>query len=289
MDEKREQKQQDMPLAKLEAVKCKYCSSIIPSDAILCPVCHLFSKWWRNQITIDRIGLLLTCLMIILAIFQTRAALNESIKASDASRQASDALRRSATTEKSVSEVQSKVKILNDAVAESKKQVDKLQIYQKAGKYSTEEIAKAFQQVRFLQDQLEIAKKRMEQIDKRIAEIPSITEKPILKYFESKFSRAESGLSGIISFKPSSNIQMNAIAFKIIILPGSNSIITSINPAAPISLMVSERISVDGKSAQISYTVVGSDNPGINITLSGSARLRIEGSPGIKSFEIEAK
>ncbi|MBU0478412.1 hypothetical protein KKC91_07585 [bacterium] len=186
-------------------------------------------------------------------------------------------------------DVQFQVGTLRTDIAKAQKSVEELRVFRQAGEQGTAEIAKTLEQVRSLQDQLEITKKRMEQIDERISEIPSKTTRPNLKYLEGKFTRTEEGLRGVILFEATNGLQLSGVEFKVTVLPGSKSVIESISPAMPVSLMVSTRIAPDRKQATLSYTVVGSGKPGISIVLSDPSTLRIEGSPGLETFDVVAK
>ncbi len=266
---------------KLQTI-CKYCRSSIITGAVVCPVCKLHTKWWRNQLRIDHIGLLLTCIIITLSYLQFRTASDERTKASEA-------LQRAQTVEQSVKNVQSQVDGLRTDIAEAQKNVAELRVFRLAGEEGTAEIVRTLEQVRSLQDQLEITKKQMEQIDKRISDIPSKPKRQSLKYLASKFTKTETGLRGVISFEATNGLQLSRVEFKVILLPGNAGMIKSISPAMPVSMMVSTRIAPDGRQATLSYTVVGSGKPGIRIVLSEPSRLRIEASPGIEAFVVEAK
>jgi hypothetical protein len=185
--------------------------------------------------------------------------------------------------------VQSQVDGLRTDIAEAQKNVAELRVFRQAGEQGTAEIAKTLEQVRSLRDQLETTKKRMEQIDKRISDIPSKPTRPNLRYLESKFTKTEEGLRGVITFEATSALQLSGVEFKVTVLPGSKGMIKSISPAMSVSMMVSTRIAPDRKQAMLSYTVVGSGKPGISIVLSEPSMLRIEGSPGIEAFDVAAK
>ena len=98
---------------------CKYCKSSVPTGAVVCPVCKLHTKWWRNQLRIDHIGLLLTGIIIFLSYLQFQTASDERTKATEA-------LQRAQTVEQSVKNVQSQVAGLRSDIAEAQKTVDEL-------------------------------------------------------------------------------------------------------------------------------------------------------------------
>ncbi|MBW1787620.1 MAG: hypothetical protein JRK53_13505 [Deltaproteobacteria bacterium] len=261
---------------------CKSCRSSMPAGAVVCPVCGRHSKWWRNQLRIDHIGLLLTCIIILLSYLQFHAASDERAKASEA-------LQRAQNVEQSVNDVQSQVDALRSDIIRAQKNVEELHVLRQAGEQGAENIAETLEQVRSLQDQIEITKKRMGEMDERISDIPLKPTRPILKYLKSKFRRTEAGLRGVILFEATNGLQMSGVEFKVTILPDSNGEIELIRPSMPVSLMVKTRIAADRRQAVLSYTVVGSGNPGISIVVTKPSKLRVEGSPSLEAFEVAAE
>ena len=238
----------------------------MPIGAVVCPVCNRYTKWWRNLLRIDHIGLLLTFIIILLAYLQFLVARDELTKASEA-------LQRAQTIEQIVEDVQSQVDTLETEMTKAQKNVEELFVFRQAAEEGVAEIAKTLEQVRSLQDQ---------------SDIPSKITRPSLKYLESKFTRTEEGLRGIILFELANGFQLSDVEFKVTMLPGSKGVIESISPSMPVSLMISTLIDTDGKQAILSYTVVGSGKPGIIIVLTEPSILSIEGSPGLKAFIVSA-
>jgi len=261
---------------------CKFCRSSMPVGAVVCPVCGRHSKWWRNQLRIDHIGLLLTCIIILLSYLQFHAASDERTKASEA-------LQRAQNVEQSVKDVQSQVDALRSDIVRAQKNVEELHVLRQAGEQGAENIAETLEQVRSLQDQIEITKKRMGEMDERISDIPLKPTRPILKYLKSNFTRTEAGLRGVILFEATNGLQMSGVEFKVTVLPDSKGEIESIRPSMPVSLMVKTRIATDRRQAALSYTVVGSGKPGISIVITKPSKLRVEGSPSLEAFEVAAE
>ena len=70
---------------------CRYCKSLIPSQASVCPRCGRYQNRFFNHFRIDHIGLIIAVVLLFLAVFQFNQAKNECIKATKAWTKASHA------------------------------------------------------------------------------------------------------------------------------------------------------------------------------------------------------
>jgi hypothetical protein len=64
--------------------KCRYCKKVIISGAKVCQYCSRHQNRFWQHFRIEQIGLLISLVLLILAISQTKEALKERILASDA-------------------------------------------------------------------------------------------------------------------------------------------------------------------------------------------------------------
>lgn len=149
------------------------------------------------------------------------------------------------------------------------------------------QVAKALEYIRSLQDEVARTSDKVEDLHERLAESPT-SSRPQLQYGESTFRKIDSHVSGHIVFRSTSNISLTSVDFQVSVVGSGESRILSIEPAVPVSLMVSTFVSPDGRQASLRYTVVGDQEPAFSLELTAPTRIRIEGQPGIRPFELDA-
>lgn len=267
-------------------VNCPNCASLMGEAARVCPTCRMHKSWWRNHFRVEHFGLLLTIGIIWIGSSNLKEARNDRNEARTDRQKAKEALDRAQAVEKTVGVVENEVRSLTGKISDAQRQIETITTLVKASEQGSNTIADTLAYVRTLQLQIDNARKELSKLDKKIEENVSRPPIPILTFDSAGFQSTEAGVVGLVSFKSNTNVNLSAVEFKVSVLPGGASRIKSISPGEGVSLMVSTRISEDGQSAYLKYTVVGSEKPSFRIELTGKAQLRIEGEPGIRPFAV---
>ncbi len=192
------------------------------------------------------------------------------------------------TIKAAVEKAQADAQAVNDLRRQIESQAAAVGELRTATGQAAERIARAIEYVSNLESELAETRRRLATIDKRVGELPPPPGPPRLEYVSSSFLKTESGLSGRVVFRSTSNAALSSIEFIVSIVGKSTARIESIGPAASVSLMVTTAISKDGQQARVRYTLLSANPPGFHIMLSAPAMLRVEGNPGVRPFEIKA-
>lgn len=130
------------------------------------------------------------------------------------------------------------------------------------------------------QKKIEDAKTRILNLEKELSETTNLTRSPILSLHSSKIDKVSSGYRTLLRFKPSKNQPLEAVVFTARVQKGSNSKILDLWPSAKhhafASGPASKKITDEGKTARLQFSLVGASYPTVLLTVSEPAQLLID-------------
>lgn len=150
-------------------------------------------------------------------------------------------------------------------------------------KEKKQEVLKDVEEINSLKAQMESTKLEVDELARQIEETAEKAAPPTLKLVAKEVKEIDGKVEVIVQFKPNKNVPLGSIVFSVSVEKNSDVNILDIWPDATYggpfnSGDNSKQIAADGKSASLTYSLLGVNRPTIKITLSGESVIIIAGN-----------
>ncbi len=148
-------------------------------------------------------------------------------------------------------------------------------------------------QIGILQDADKQKSEKITQLEAELNKTKSLAEPCKLALHSRAIKKEENGYRVTLVFKPTKNERLGLLGFAATLLGNSSERILDFWPASKGSPFISgkdsKKIGDDGKSATLTYSLVGFGYPSVDLVVSGPTAVQIEGNNGLETFKVEIK
>lgn len=123
------------------------------------------------------------------------------------------------------------------------------------------------------------------EVEESPAKIEEVVTPPILSLLSKEINQTDSGYAALLKFEPSKNQPLRKITFVAKLVDNSSTKIVNFSPVG-ISMDVLEKISSDGKEAQLTYTIMGG-YPKLKLETSDTCKILLSGSHITKPITVQ--
>lgn len=124
--------------------------------------------------------------------------------------------------------------------------------------------------------------KQLDELQTSVDEATRLAAPPSLSLSHKKITKSDGSLIARLQFRPSKNVHLGTITFRVRVLEESTARILDFWPDAKYHAFTTgdkmKQIDTDGKKATLSFSLMGAGSPTVDITLSGQARVAVAGN-----------